>query len=140
MKPTNNKMILSTAIKIGFDIAKVNQHECILYNNDTNAILYLDLTSKYFQIPYVIVPRKIKENTEIVYFLFDENILCKLKREQKEDWPVLSINKTNYFSKERETNKINETFIKILESEVLQDIFGEQNKKLFIQMKKSYQR
>lgn len=138
MKPTNNKMILSTAIKIGFDIAKVNQHECILYNNDTNAILYLDLTSKYFQIPYVIVPRKIKENTEIVYFLFDENILCKLKREQKRDWPVLSINKTNYFSKERETNKINETFIKILESEVLQDIFGEQNKKLFIQMKKSY--
>jgi hypothetical protein len=140
MEQMNNKVIFYKATEIGFEVAKVNKEECILFNNDTNAILYLDLNSKYFQTPYVIVPREIKDKTEIVYFLFDENILCKLKREPKKEWPILSTNKTNYFAKEKDLNKVNETFKKILESKVLQDLFGEKNKKLFIKIKESYQR
>jgi hypothetical protein len=155
MEQMDNKIIRDKAIKIGFEIALDEVNECILFNKETNAVMYLDFTSKYFQTPYVIVPRINKGKTDIVYYLFDENILCKLKREETTEWPTLSTNKSTYFINDLEKKEFNNngnnirtriygliTFKKIIQSEELKSLFGPSNTSLFnnLKLEKSYQR
>jgi hypothetical protein len=153
MEEMTNKIICEKALKIGFEIAISNDNECILFNRETNAIIYLDFKAEYFQLPYVIVPRLNKGNEEIMYFCFDENIICKLKRESKADWPTLSITKLPIFVSDIEKKDFRNisfikklriyktiTLCKIKDSIILREFFGSKNKNLIEEFKKSYQR